>query len=393
MSPILSNIYLDKLDQHVETVLIPAYTRGTKRADNAAYQAVRRKMVRRARAGRTTEARELRKQLKTLPSKDPDQPDYRRLRYVRYADDFLLGFAGPRREAEEIKRDIGAWLRDNLKLTLSDEKTLITHATTQAARFLGYEIVNQHGDDQRDHTGKRTVNGTIGLQVPKDVVEAKCARYMKRGKPMQRAERIRDDDFSIVTQYQQEYRGIVQYYLLAHDVRKLGKLHYTMKASLLKTLANKHKQRVNALVRRYRATTQAPDGTPLVCLRVRVARGDKKPLVAQFGGIQLKRQPWATLDDHPPVQRWSGRTEILQRLLADKCELCGSTVNVEVHHIRKLADLRRKGGKDKPAWVKAMAARQRKTLVVCRSCHDDIHAGRSSRPQRHGHQPLESGVR
>jgi hypothetical protein len=84
----------------------------------------------------------------------------------------------------------------------------------------------------------------------------------------------------------------------------------------------------------------------------------------------------AVFDDQPP-RVWNVGPELLQRFLADACELCGSRHAVEVHHIRALKDLRRRGRAEKPEWVKKMAARQRKTLVVCRRCHEDIHAGRS----------------
>ena len=107
--------------------------------------------------------RELRKQLRSLPSQDPHDPGYRRLRYIRYADDHLLGFTGPKAEAEEIKARLARFLRDDLKLELSQDKTLITHARTGAARFLGYEITVQHNDrrspaaagGQRDHRAAR----------------------------------------------------------------------------------------------------------------------------------------------------------------------------------------------------------------------------------------------
>ena len=108
-----------------------------------------------------------------LPSRDPDDPAYRRLRYVRYCDDWLLGFTGTRREAEEIKDKLGAFLRDQLKLELSEPKTLITHGRTHAARFLGYEIVVHHDDTKHDRHGHRSINGAIGLKVPMDVVRAK----------------------------------------------------------------------------------------------------------------------------------------------------------------------------------------------------------------------------
>jgi group II intron reverse transcriptase/maturase len=155
VSPILSNIYLDKLDQFVEQVLIPEYSRGEERSRSKPYRALAERVSRKRKQGKRQEAKELFKQLQRMPSLDPNDPDYRRLYYIRYADDWLLGFIGPKEEAEEIKRRIREFLRDTLKLELSEEKTLITHATTQSARFLGYEITARHADDKHDQRGKR----------------------------------------------------------------------------------------------------------------------------------------------------------------------------------------------------------------------------------------------
>lgn len=174
--------------------------------------------------------------------------------------------------------------------------------------------------------------------------------------------------------YQQEYRGLVQYYLLAQNVSHLYHLHWAMKGSLLKTLASKRKTSTTAIARTYQTTVQAPNGTVLTCLQVQVEREGKRPLVAQCGGIQLIPQPQAALLDQLPKPLNTG-TEILQRLLANGCDICTSSQHVEVHQIRKRADLEVKGRKERPAWMKLMAARQRKTLVVCRSCHRKIHAG------------------
>ncbi|GHP00649.1 hypothetical protein KSF_106960 [Reticulibacter mediterranei] len=138
VSPILSNIYLDKFDKYVEQVLIPEYTRGTKRRHNLQYEVLRSKAVYWKKKGKRKEAQKLWTQVQRMPSRDPFDPNYRRLRYVRYADDTLFGFIGSKAEAEEIKGKIRGWLKENLKLELSIEKTLITNATTEAARFLGY---------------------------------------------------------------------------------------------------------------------------------------------------------------------------------------------------------------------------------------------------------------
>jgi len=374
-SPVLSNVYLDRLDKFIEAELLPAYTRGKTRRWDTRYKSLVNKVDRARRQGRHDEARALLKRAQRLPSHDTHDPAYRRLHYVRYADDSLLGFTGPKAEAEEIKRRLGAFLRDTLKLELSEEKTLITHAASQAARFLGYDIVVQHADDKHDRRGYRAVNGRIGLRLPADVVERKCALYLRDGKPIHRARLTHDDDYGILRQYQSEYQGVVQYYLLAHNVCWLRKLHWIMETALLKTLAHKHKARVTAMARRYRGTVSTPYG-PMKCLEARVERPGKEPLVARFGGIPLRRRKTAILIDHSPLYLRTDRNELVKRLLADTCEICGSTEDCEVHHIRKLADLKQKGRRDKPVWVQIMAARQRKTLVVCRPCHDAIHGGR-----------------
>lgn len=282
-SPILSNLYLDRLDQFVETDLLPRYNRGTRRRPNPAYEEIGWTLARAKRHGDSKAMRTLRQQRRVLPSQDPNDPDYRRLRYCRYADDVLLGFSGPKVEAEEIKRQIGAFLRDSLKLELSEEKTLITHAQTEAAHFLGYELVAQQADTKLDSRGQRQVNGMIALRVPEAVIAKKCSLYLRKGKPAQRAQLLDDSDYTIVSRYQAEYRGLVQYYLLAQNVFRLGKLRWVMETSLLKTLAGKHRSSVQKMARRYKATTETSDG-PRTCFRVIVPRGaDKKPLVAQFG--------------------------------------------------------------------------------------------------------------
>ncbi|MCC6498411.1 MAG: maturase [Propionibacteriaceae bacterium] len=377
VSPILANVYLDQQDRFVENVLLPAYNRGRVRRPNPEYTRLACKMRYLKRTGRRREAAALRLRMRSLPSSDTHDPDYRRLRYIRYADDFLLGFVGPRAEAEEIKRQIGEFLRDTLKLELADAKTLVTHGRTEAARFLGYEVSVQGSDTKLDARGRRSVNGIIGLRVPTDVVRAKCARYMRADKPIHRGERLYDTPFSIVSQYQAEYRGIVAYYQLAHNLGTLQRLRWVMELSLAKTLAGKLRTSVSRVFKRFKTVIQTERG-PRKVLLVQVERPGKDPLVAYWGGISLARNELAPLvDELPPFV--NGRTELVQRLLADTCELCGSTVNVQVHHIRALKDLRRKGRARQPGWVEVMAARRRKTLVVCASCHADIHAGRPTR--------------
>jgi group II intron reverse transcriptase/maturase len=374
VSPILSNIYLDRLDKFVENILIPEYTRGEERQESAEYL----KLVKRASylrsIGRNKEAAELSKQYHQMPSRDPYDPEYRRLHYLRYADDFLLGFAGPVAEAREIKERIKTFLKEELKLELAEDKTLITHAATQCAKFLGYEVTVAQEDTKRTN-GQRSVNGVIQLRVPAKFVEERCKLYMRQGKPIHRAEILQDTDFSIIATYQSEYRGYVQFYKLAVNIAKLNKLRWIMESSLLKTLANKYKASVNQMAAKYSKVVKFPHGWRK-CLEVMVERAGKQPLIARFGGIPLKRELRTTINDQPLLRKPPGRSELLKRLLADECEICGTTGNIEVHHVRALKDLKTKGRKEKPRWMQIMASRMRKTLMVCRKCHEEIQYGR-----------------
>jgi group II intron reverse transcriptase/maturase len=376
-SPVMSNIYLHKLDVFVETVLIPEYSRGRLRARSPEYRAVEYAIARARRKGDRAEVRALYRQLHSLPSQDPRDPGYRRLRYCRYADDTLLGFAGPRAEAEEIRQRLAAFLRDDLKLELSPDKTLITHARTQRARFLGYEIAVA-GSDRRtkrrsatDRRNRRSVNGTIVLHVPAAVVKAKSAPYLSRGKPACQNPMVNEPDYNIVARFGAEYRGIVQYYLLAGDVFRLHRLRWVMETSMLKTLAGKHRSSVSKMAARYKAKVQTPHGLR-TRFEARIEREGRKPLVAWFGGIPLRRQKSAVLTDRQHTGPVYPNRQLVTRLLKGRCELCRQTDNIAVHHVRALADLDRPG-QPQPHWAQVMARTRRKSLVVCGDCHDRIH--------------------
>ncbi len=267
---------------------------------------------------------------------------------------------------------------------MSEEKTLITHARTGAARFLGYEIAILQDDAGRDQAGKRTINGQIALRVPKNVIREKCKPYLRGGRPAHRTERTHDSVYDIVVQHQSEYRGVAEYYKLAYNRTRLGKLRYTMEVSLTKTLAAKLRTSVRRVYRRYGATIVNEHGT-YKGLEVNVERDDKPPLVARWGGISLKRTRWT---DEVEILNDSARpnftrhSELIDRLLRDTCELCGSREKVQMHHIRKLSDLKKRGRTEPPRWVIVMANRCRKTLAVCHECHVSIHAGRIQRPLR-----------
>lgn len=374
ISPLLANIYLNEFDNWIDEFMTPKYTKGERHKPNSEYRKLTDQIRKSKKIGDIKTAHQFVVKRREIPSVDTHDENYRRFRYVRYADDFLIGFTGSKVEAEEIKAELKEFLMEKLNLTLSVDKTLITNASSQSAKFLGYEIKAQRANDYIDPLGRRGVNGAIALFVPANVIEETCKSYMRYGKVTHRNNLLKDDDFTIVQTYQQEYRGLVQYYILAQNLSWFSKLYWYMETSLLKTLACKHRSSINREKSKYKDTTISTSGKIVPCLKVVVERPDKKPLVAIWGGISLSYKRKAIIQDKP-YKVYGGRTELIKRLLADKCELCGSTKDIEVHHIRKLADLKKPGQGEVPKWVELMSARKRKTLVVCRECHVAIHNG------------------
>jgi len=380
LSPLLANIYLHKFDEFVEDVLKPKYTRGKVRRTSPAYNRLAKAMLKAKRDGDTDLWQRLKLEQRSIPVALHNDEQFRRLTYVRYADDFILSFCGPKAEAEDIKSQIKAFLLEHLKLELSEEKTLITHAS-ETARFLGYDLTVMKDDGKMvaSHNGfgtfrKRSINGLLKLTVPWEKIDEKCREYLIDGKIRKRMDQMANEDFSIVAWFGIVFRGVAEYYCMAHDrASKLSKLKYVMQTSMLKTLAAKHKTSVNVMAKKYRVEEyDAASDKMHTAYRVKVERPGKYPLFATFGGFSLGRQD-KEINDQPTRNR-NGRTEILERLTADECENCGSSDGCQVHHVKKVSDLRT--WKHRPAWADLMVLRSRKTLVLCRKCHTDLHAGR-----------------
>ncbi len=373
ISPLLTNIYLDKFDQWVEKSLMPQYNRSQRarvgKRNNPEYMRLYRRAKKASNQGDKKLAKAHRRQARKLPSVMVDDEGYRKLAYVRYADDFLLSFTGPKREAEEIKKLVSAFMAEELKLTLSSEKTLITHAKTQKARFLGYDL------RVRQSNHRKSANGGMWFGIPREVITKAMQRYTKNGKPHQRPELMVRSDYEIIKTYQDQYRGVAQYYVMAHNYSRMGKLNGAMRASLIKTLASKHKTTFMKIVRKYKTRKEAYGKTYKV-IQTSVQREGKKPLVTHYGAVPLVRDARPSkITDFDSRQRFNRKSDLLTRMNAEECEMCGQTGYVEVHHVRKLKDVNKPGRKAKPAWAHRIAALKRKTLIVCKECHVAIHNG------------------
>jgi len=382
LSPLLSNIYLNELDTFIEETLMPQYTKGDDRGRNPAYRQLEHQIKVAGERGDRKLAEQLVQQRRQLPSQDMNDPDFRRLKYCRYADDFILSFIGTKQEAEQIKVTIGTFLQDTLKLHLSPQKTLITHAKTEQARFLNYAVSVYHVDDKLSPhpnapNGRRSINGHVRLGLPEGLIRRYTERYLQNGKTISDTGLLMYSDAHIIDEFQARFRGIAEYYQYAVNRHSLASLKNIMQQSLVKTLAHKYKTTVSRIYWKYRGTLTVND-TTYKTLQVSVPTKKGTRLI-YWGAIPLRVVKPGVGQLHDVRYGYHlTRSDLIQRLQANTCELCGSQINCEVHHIRKLADLKRRwaGQREKPAWVGRMIAMQRKTLVVCEECHNKIHAGK-----------------
>jgi hypothetical protein len=294
----------------------------------------------------------------------------------------VLGYTGTKQEAMEIKERIGSFL-NSIELEMSEEKTLITHASREKARFLNYHINRMQNDRRakrvKNHpkTGthkRRTFNQLIHLSVPKDVIKSWVSKVTSKKKILHRKELMNASDYDIIMTYEIELQGLINYYNRAYNQNALMYLRYTWEESLLKTLASKHKIGKEKARRRY-CKFYSEDGRRLI--GVKVDREGKKSLTAVLGKKPIQRQEMAPIVDEVQVL-YTNRNELLNRLLAENCELCEKTnVPLVGHHVKKLKDLKErwKGKSEKPIWVRRMIEKRRKSLFICDECHRKIHAG------------------
>ena len=386
VSPILANIYLDKLDKYVKEY-IRHFDMGTKRRPGKESNDLaneRKRTVRKLKKIKDgTEKAALVARLKAIeqeraafPSGDEMDGSYRRLKYIRYADDFILGVIGSKEDALRIKEDIKSFLSESLALELSEEKTLITH-TGKSAKFLGYEItVTRNNHQRRDVQGRlrRTYGKRVRLNVSMATLRDKLLEYgameikLRNGKeiwkPKCRSGLIFNDDLEILDRYNRETVGFCNYYLIANNCVVLHNFRYIMEYSMYKTLAGKYRSTVRKINKKYR------------CNKLFTVKYEQKGVIKSrtFYKTSFKRRTTAfngSCDIEPYSIADVSRTNLTDRLKAEKCELCGATGKLIMHHVRNLKDL-----KGKESWKRLMSARKRKTIALCPSCHRLRHLGK-----------------
>lgn len=378
LSPLLSNIYLNELDRWMENK-ITDFNKGKKRKATSEYRRIRR-LKQKAKShgqktGDWTEYKAKANQLMRTTYADPQDPNFRRMVYVRYADDFLIGIIGDKEEAKITKTQLANFLHDHLQLELSASKTLITNAKDRV-RFLGYDIKRWNSHKRlRYHSKqgvitKRTCTYQLALLLPKDKCQQFCNEYgtTVKWKAQPRLKMLWQSEMEICKTYNAEVRGFLNYYSLADNFTEVGStILWLTTGSFLSTLACKRRSTKRKVAQSLKR------GSNKFMLSVETRNGQVKeyPLISSTKHINLTQSTWE-IDQKPNTQMYRVRTELGQRLRANQCEWCGTNDGyMEVHHVRKLSDL-----KGKAIWEKHMIGRQRKTIVMCRECHKALHSGK-----------------
>ena len=383
ISPILANIYLHEFDKFMEGISAE-YTKGKQRRPYREYQILQYKRNRAKKKGNQEQADEYLRQMQNIPALDPMDKNYQRVKYVRYADDFMVCIIGSEATANEIKERIAGFMQKELHLELSREKTKITNLSDKRVRFLGYEITKSQENTKQvvDSIGrkKRSVNGTIQLVVPGDVIREKLKPFIKKGKPYQVGARVNLPVIEIISQYNAEIRGLYNYYCLATDVStKISTFQYYHYFSMIKTIARKEKSSVKKVIQKYGIDVPRKNGTGtmrIVGIRYNTKEGPKTMTYFNDSLKKVSRPAGEISDQFGQVLKGG---QLMKRLNSDVCELCGAEhCALEIHHVRKLKDIvkkYRKRGTPMPNWVWLMSYMKRKTLVLCHDCHVNLHNG------------------
>lgn len=390
VSPLLANIYLHELDVFMEA-MIAEFNKGKRRQDNPEYRhyayeikKLRREYDRCRGNGEVERLKAIRTEIqkydvirKKLPAFNPRDPNFRRLTYCRYADDFVIGVIGSKRDSRAVMDKVRSFIQSELKLSIAEEKSGIRHSS-EKTRFLGYDVSMYQGERIVKttrcgwHTTARSIAEKIELSIPQEKLAAFCRNKgygnYDRYTMIHRSALLNLSDAEIITIYNAEFRGLVNYYILATGAKKtLGKLQGIWIGSLLKTLARKHQCSVRRIVRKIRVSQGE--------YRLTEKHKGKTRTIRVFRMKDIERQPlrYPTVDTCPNTSRYRVvYSELAQRMRAQRCEYCGRKGGYfEVHLVGQLKHIR--NGTEK--WQKLMSDMRRKTLVLCVDCHRLLHDG------------------
>lgn len=362
LSPLLANIYLNELDKFVSYIITLLNSKSTRRP-NPEYKRLESRIWRlRQKISQSTlnpsdeiiELIYLQKERFTIPSKNPVDTKYVRIKYIRYADDWIIGVTSEKRLATEIRLIITSFLKNELKLTLSPEKTQITYFSSRKVKFLGYLIQIGQSSNLTTTSGqkRRSAGWQPRLFIPVDDLINKLSEknFCKNGKGIKKKGWILYPDEIITKRYNSILLGLKNYYSPADNYRtSINRIQYILKFSWAHTLATKHRTRISKQLVRSKE------------LGLKI----ESNITNNIWDFKINmKDPYIGFKVSPL------RTKLLS---SDHCKICGSKDNLEMHHIKAL---KKDGVLIEDRYMAALMQRMnRKQLCVCTSCHNNIHKG------------------
>lgn len=358
LSPLLANIYLDQLDKWMEE-RSKAFDKGTRRRANPEY-------TRTIRGGRVSRD-------KYIPPLMGSDESYKRLKYVRYADDFLIGVSGSLADCRSIRDDLSEFLNNELGLDLNMGKTLITHARTESATFLGHRIhITDPSKYQRRYV-EREGQKRLTWTTPRPMVDVPIQSLVKElteqgyckpgGRPTGCGRLLHESLSEIVKRYRLLEQGLLNYYHMATNYgRAAARIHYILKYSCALTIAKKMRRAtLKKVFNKY--------GGPLTI------KDDTGKCIASYPTVSYKKpRRHVNTEVVSPIQLIQDSAKYWRRSLPTAglvCAVCQAPNGIVMHHVRHL-----RIGKTQDWLTERMRKMNRKQIPVCRECHVKIHKGK-----------------
>ena len=410
--PFLSNVYLHELDEYVALLKATHDSVGAVSTRNPVYHNTCNRLLEAVKAYRKSPSslklRKIRAERKLRGSLASGTRIGQRIQYVRHADDWMVGVIGPLSFAEEIKSKIARFLAEKLKLELNSEKTLITKVGVDPVYFLNFKIQATSHENWEGYAVKgvkgvqqRKGGGDIKVYAPMENIMKKLASLhlvSEAYSGIAYGKWVHFTDYEIIAKYKEMLLGLYEYYHIVDNPYGLHRIHYVLKYSAAHTLAMKHKSTISKMFTQYGphltvappATTKGEVNDSLQLVTTKAGsiknKGVSAPatmaLPAHFTtsqGIKNYRKSRKA----PMRSNFVDPLEVVQHrprshfMFDAECSVCGSTQNVEMHHVKHLKDLKAK----KDVASVRMSSLLRKQLPVCKLCHMKIHTGRYDGPR------------
>lgn len=375
LSPLLANIVLHKLDTFVEEILIPENHKGRRIKFSKAYNKL---ATERYNKNATQEQKDLAlKHMLSIPRMDTNVPNYRRSMFIRYADDFIFLFEGPLKEAQSIKLKIKNFLLKETGFELNDEKTIVTNlkdgfeflgASIKTLRQVGY-IMKTKTRTGKKITIRANLRTRVNMPTKKIIEKLKTARFLRRNpknvilaKPM--TSLVNMDHASIIQFFNSKIHGLINYYSFAANRIEIQNLIWLLRLSLAKTLARKFKlSSARSAFKKFGPNLKDPQTD----VKLFVPKS-MKTIHHYNTSINL------TKPENIIEQTWYSR--ITRSNLFQKCVICGTTSDIQMHHLKNVKDVRTKMTNRKVTFKKWIGATNRKQIPLCQYHHHLYHHGK-----------------